>query len=79
MAEGVFRIEDVRDRVVACLRKESRAISHEALVAKVALPVWAVDAGLESALLGGLVTYAAGQGLWIAPGPVTVTAEAGHA
>jgi hypothetical protein len=77
MAEGVFRIEEVQERVVACLGKETRAISHEALVAKVGLPVYALDAGLEAALLAKQVTYAVGQGFWIAPGPAR--GEAGHA
>jgi hypothetical protein len=33
------------------------------------LPLWAVDAGLEAALAGDLVEFAAGQGYWIKVGP----------
>jgi hypothetical protein len=75
MAEGVYRIDALRDQVVALLRKEKTATSRAEIAAGTHLPLWAVDAGLEAALAGELVEFAAGQGYWIKVGPSGVSAQ----
>lgn len=67
MVNPVYRIETLRDKVVALLRKQKTAISRDLMAIQLELPTWAVDAGLESAMKGQLVTFAAGDGWWIAP------------
>nr|WP_315242151.1 hypothetical protein [uncultured Albidiferax sp.] len=63
---GIYRIETVRDQVLHLLRTQTKAVSRDLIALAQGLPTYAVDAGLEAALAGGLVTYAAGDGWWIA-------------
>lgn len=62
----IYAIEDMRRRVLALLRQRPTAISRDAMATQLGLPSYAVDAGLASALEDQLVTYAEGQGWWIA-------------
>lgn len=69
--DAVYRIEDLRARVVALLRKEKKAITAGAIAVKLQLPFYAVQAGLESALVGELVEFASPDGWWIKAGVVS--------
>lgn len=62
MGDGVYRIEALRDQVVACLRGQKVYMTEGALALKLHVPLWAVLAGLEAAQLGGLVVFFAGYG-----------------
>lgn len=75
MAEGVYRIDALRDQVVALLRKEKSFLTRGAIAVRLDLPLWAVDSGLEAALAGDLVEFAAGQGYWIKVGTGGVSAR----
>lgn len=69
-------MEYLRDKVVGLLRRQKTAISRDQIAQDLCLPTYAVDAGLLVALDAELVTFAAGQGYWIAPGvPKAVGAE----
>ncbi|WP_367846429.1 hypothetical protein [Rhodoferax sp. WC2427] len=63
---GIYRIETVRDQVLHLLRGQKKAVGRDWMALALHLPTYAVDAGLEAAQAGGLVTYAAGEGWWIA-------------
>ena len=58
----------MRDKVLALLRKERGAVKAGAICLKLAMPYWAVKAGIESALVGRLVVYVPGEGYRIASG-----------
>ena len=66
MGDGVYRIEQLRDQVVAALRVSAVPVTAGALALKLHLPLWAVLAGLEAAQLGGLVQFEAGAGYRLA-------------
>lgn len=68
MSDQVYRIGDLRDKVVAMLRKERAAVSAGAICLRLALPYWAVKAGIESAVAGNLIVYVPGEGYRIAGG-----------
>lgn len=53
MSDAVYKIEDVRLKVLAHLRKHTRATVDD-LVAALGMPSWAIEPALESAALGGL-------------------------
>lgn len=65
MAEQVFRIELLRDKVVGLLRKHGKGMTRGAIASKLELPLWAVDAGLEAAVTGDLVEFISPDGFWI--------------
>lgn len=68
MGNTVYRIEDLRARVAALLRKQKAALTLETMAEKLELPMYAVAAGLEAAALAELVEYSEGQGWWIKAG-----------
>lgn len=65
MGNTVYRIDALRDKVVALLRREKGALQRDQIATLLELPTYAADAALESALVGGLVEYSAGSGWWI--------------
>jgi predicted transcriptional regulator len=52
----IYRVEELRLRVLNLLRKQGTMKSGPICVA-LGLPYWAVSSALDSALKGGLVTY----------------------
>lgn len=73
MVEQVYRIEFLRDKVVALLRQHGKGMTRGALAAKLVLPLWAVDAGLEAAVTGELVEFISPDGFWIKAHAAPVT------
>lgn len=53
MSDAVYEIQAVRLKVLAHLRKHTRATVDE-LAAALDIPAWAIQPALESAALGGL-------------------------
>lgn len=74
--EQVYVIEGLTRRLAALLLQEREALSVEAIALRLEVPQWAVARALESALIEGVATYAAGQGYWIAPHAPGVAQEA---
>lgn len=62
MVDQVYRIGAVRDKVLALLRKTGRVMAAGEIAEALALPYWAVKAGIESAQAGGLAVYVFGEG-----------------
>lgn len=65
MAEQVYRIEFLRDKVVALLRSHGKGMTRGAIANKLELPLWAVDSGLEAAVTADLVEFISPDGYWI--------------
>lgn len=65
MVEQVYRIEFLRDKVVALLRQHGKGMTRGAIAVKLELPLWAVDSGLEAAATGDLVEFVSPDGFWI--------------
>lgn len=65
MADVVYRLEYLRERILRCLRGQQAAVSTERIGVACGLPLWAVERGLESLAEHGLVVFAAGQGWWV--------------
>lgn len=72
MVEQVYRIESLRDKVVALLRQHGKGMTRGAIAVKLELPLWAVDSGLEAALTGNLVEFISPDGYWIKAHAATV-------
>lgn len=64
--DQVYRIGDVRDKVLAVLRRKARVVSAGDLACELGLPYWAVKSGVEAAQLAGLAVYVPGAGYEIA-------------
>lgn len=62
MGEQVYRIGDLRDRVLALLRQERGAVSAGTICQRLNMPYWAVKAGIELAQTDGLAVYVPGDG-----------------
>lgn len=61
--EQVYRIGFLRDKVVAQLRATAVGASEGLLAQALALPGWAVNAGLEAAQAADMVEFVA-PGVW---------------
>jgi len=72
VVEQVYRIEFLRDKVVALLRHHGKGMTRGAIAHKLELPLWAVDAGLEAAMTGNLVEFISPDGYWIKAHAATV-------
>lgn len=57
MVDQVFRIGDLRDRVLALLHKQSTPMTAGAIARELGLPIWAVEAGLDAAFTGDLLSF----------------------
>jgi hypothetical protein len=66
MADQVYQIGDVRDKVLALLHQERCAVKAGAICLRLGMPYWAVKAGIDAALAGGLVVYVLGDGYRVA-------------
>lgn len=64
--DQVYRIGDLRDKVLLLLRKRAKAMTAGELTEVLGLPYWAVKARVEAAQLGGLAVYVQGEGYEIA-------------
>lgn len=64
--DQVYRIGDLRDKVLLLLRKRAKAMTAGELTEVLGLPYWAVKAGVEAAQLSGLAVYVPGKGYEIA-------------
>lgn len=64
--DQVYRIGDLRDKVLLLLRKRAKAMTAGELTEVLGLPYWAVKAGVEAAQLAGLAVYVPGVGYEIA-------------
>ena len=62
MAEQVYEIEAVRKQCLDHLRKEGRTLTAGQICLALQLPHWAVQAGLDSARVAGLASFAGGAG-----------------
>jgi hypothetical protein len=65
MAEQVYRVELLQQKIVALLRKHGTGITPAAIAQKLDLPLWAVNAGLEAAMVGDLVEFVSPDSYWI--------------
>lgn len=75
--DQVYAIEGLNQKLVALLLKEcGTALTECAIASKLGVPLWAVRAALGSAVMEELVTFAAGQGYWIAPRAPTTKGKA---
>jgi hypothetical protein len=63
VGDTVYRIDSLRDRVVAALRKKTTHTTKGDLAVELKIPLYAVEAGLEAAIVGGLAIFAGG-GFW---------------
>ena len=57
MGEQVYRIEFLRDRVVALLQERKATLTAGAIAVALDLPFWAVQAGVEAALAADQVQF----------------------
>lgn len=57
MGEPVYRIEAVRDQVMWLLRRRREPMTAGAISVALELPLYAVQAGLESGREGGLFDF----------------------
>lgn len=62
MVDQVYRIGDLRDKVLTLLRKTGRVMSAGEIAEALSLPYWAAKAGIDSAQAGGLAVYVFGAG-----------------
>lgn len=62
MAEQVFEIEALMQRVLELLRDRARALSTGMVAAELGVPLWAADRALEAAYLARLASFEAGVG-----------------
>ena len=62
MSEPMYRIEDVRDQVLHSIRAHGPALD-QALADRLAIPLYAVQAGLDAAQVGQLAAPTA-DGVW---------------
>lgn len=62
----IFEIEAVRKKCLDLLRKEGRPMTTGEICLTLGLPFWAVQAGMDSARVGGLATFAGGAGWSVA-------------
>lgn len=69
MADAVYRIGDVRDKVLALLRKEG-VMTAGAISLKLGMPYWAAKSGIESGQAGGLIVFVPGAGYRAATGQI---------
>lgn len=64
--DPVYDIESVRKKCLDLLRKEGRTMTAAEISQALVVPMWAADAGLESARTARLATYTAGAGWTLA-------------
>ncbi len=62
VAEQVFEIEALMQRVVELLRDRARALSTGMVAAELGVPLWAADRALEAAYVARLASFEAGVG-----------------
>jgi DNA-binding transcriptional regulator LsrR (DeoR family) len=65
MAEQVYRVELLQQKIVTLLRKHGTGMTPAAIAQKLELPQWAVNAGLEAAMKGDLVEFISPDCYWI--------------
>lgn len=66
MADQVYRIVDLRDRVIAFLRTQEHGAKAGFIATSLQLPLWAVFHGLDAALEGKYAVLVAGHGYFAA-------------
>lgn len=69
MDQQVFEIEAVRKQCLDLLRKEGRTLTAGEVAMTLRLPLWAVNAGLDSARMAALARFTGGAG-WSLVEPV---------
>lgn len=65
MGDQIFRVEELRERVLKLLRERGTPMKSGPICLALGLPLWAVTAALESALKGRLVSYEPVQGFGV--------------
>lgn len=60
--DQVYEIETVRKQCLDLLRKEGRTLSAGEMCMALQLPMWAVQAGMDSARAARLATFTGGAG-----------------
>ena len=74
MGDQVYRLGALRKKVVDALRAKGAPMGMGALCDTLALPLWAVEAGLDAATLAGMV----GQGPEVCTWVLSVTPAPGE-
>ncbi|MDP1530288.1 MAG: hypothetical protein Q8M05_12980 [Rhodoferax sp.] len=70
MGDQIFRVEELRERVLKLLRERGTPMKSGPICLALGLPLWAVTAALDSATVRGLVLYEPVQGYGVvAPAP----------
>lgn len=72
MADQVYRVEELRRQIVDLLRGKSAPMKAGAIAMALGLPLWAVFAGLDSAVVAELVVLDVANGYAVAPGVTKV-------
>lgn len=72
MDQQVFEIEAVRKRCLDLLRKEDRTMTAGEVAMQMGLPLWAVNAGLDSARVARLARFTGGAGWSLEGGTLTL-------
>jgi hypothetical protein len=67
MCDQVYRIGDLRKKVVDALRKRNAPTTSGALCVELGLPLWAVAAGLDAAAVAGMVDFSSPLGYRAVP------------
>lgn len=72
--DQVYEIETVRKQCLDLLRKEARTLSAGEICMALQLPLWAVNAGMDSARAARLATFTGGAG-WSLASPQTTAQQ----
>lgn len=68
MADQIFRVEDLRKKVLDLLRTKVQPMKSGGIAMALGLPLWAVFTALDSAVVAELVVYDPAHGYAVAPG-----------